>query len=428
MRRPAVRRGRGRRRRRAHVLAELRGADHEARGADRHGPLADAPVGGLEQRPVEQLLRAAEHQLVQVEGPDDRRQRGPELLADAAEDLGRALPVAAPSSRRRRRWGTARIVSRQPVREQAQRSPSGSTTTWPISPAAPRWPCSSEPPSTRPAPTPVPTRSTIRPPSPEAPKVCSPRTAVLASFATKTGTPSASARLAASGVSVQARLGASMTVPAASTTPGLPTPMPSTGRSVIAISAAASRCTSATAASPTAPSSGSSWRACTWPARLMTAPVIRSVADRSMPMMWVGVGGQPDQRRRLADPAPGRSAELLDQPVGDQLADQVGDGDPGQPAGAGQVGAARRALPEELLEQQRPVVATGVLLEELAAGPELPAHRRGRVTFVSSAHLHIPQAFRGNSPDCRRRRPVRLVPWPSAPRPHPGHVGRRPRR
>ena len=42
-------------------------------------------------------------------------------------------------------------------------------------------------------------------------------------------------RLAASGVSAQPRLGASMTVPSASTTPGLPTPTPSTGRSVSAI-------------------------------------------------------------------------------------------------------------------------------------------------------------------------------------------------
>src|SRR3954452_16123417 len=78
------------------VLAERRGADHEARGADRHGPHADAAVGGLQERAVEQLRRAAQHELVQVERPDDRRQRGAELLADATEDLGRVGTIGEP--------------------------------------------------------------------------------------------------------------------------------------------------------------------------------------------------------------------------------------------------------------------------------------------------------------------------------------------
>ena len=52
---------------------------------------------------------------------------------------------------------------------------------------------------------------------------------------------------------------------------------------------------------------------------------------------------------------------LVEQPLGDQVAHDVGDGDPGEPAGAGQVGPAGRAVPEEQLEQQRPVVTAGVL-------------------------------------------------------------------
>ena len=47
------------------------------------------------------------------------------------------------------------MVSRQPVLPQAQGAPAGSTTTWPISPAAQACPWTSAPPTTRPAPTPV---------------------------------------------------------------------------------------------------------------------------------------------------------------------------------------------------------------------------------------------------------------------------------
>ncbi len=280
---------------------------------------------------------------------------------------------------RRRRCGTARIVSRQPVREQAQRSPSGSTTTCPISPAAPRWPCSSEPSSTSPAPTPIPIRSTIRPPSPVWPKVCSPRTAVLASFATTTGRPRASARLVDSGVSVQARFGASMTVPPASTTPGLPTPMPSTGRSVIAIRSAASRCTRATASAPLAPSIAISWRACTSPSRLRTAPVIRSV------------GGQVDADDVRGVRRPGRPASAACRP-GCSAGAPSSSTRPSPTSSPTRSDTVTRVRPvvrarsarlagplaEQLLEQQRPVVAAGVLLEQLAAGPKRPAHRRGR--------------------------------------------------
>ncbi len=88
------------------------------------------------------------------------------------------------------------------------------------------------------------------------------------------------------------------------------------------------------------------------------------------------VGRDADQGRRLADPALDRGAELLDQALGHHLADQVGDRHPGQPGGPGQVGPARRTVAEQRLQQQRAVVPTGILLQQLAAGSQLPADRR----------------------------------------------------
>ena len=68
----------------------------------------------VEQRTVEQLERAAEDQLVQVEGPDHGRQRHAELDAD----LGQRRPGRRAASSRRSR-GAASTVSRQPRRPQA---------------------------------------------------------------------------------------------------------------------------------------------------------------------------------------------------------------------------------------------------------------------------------------------------------------------
>src|SRR5438094_14106 len=88
-----------------------------------------------------------------------------------------------------------------------------------------------------------------------------------------------------------------------------------------------------------------------------------------------GVGQQADQRRRLADLALGRHAELGEQTVGDERANQVGDGHPGETGDSGQVGAGRRTFREQVLEYQRTVVSPGVLLQQLAdraqwAGPD----------------------------------------------------------
>jgi hypothetical protein len=92
----------------------------------------------------------------------------------------------------------------------------------------------------------------------------------------------------------------------------------------------------------------------------------------------VGVRRQADERRGLADPAPCRGSELGDEAVGEHLADQVRHGHPGQPARAGEVGTAGRTLAEEVLEEQRAVVAARVLLEELAGGTQRAADGSGR--------------------------------------------------
>ena len=76
-------------------------------------------------------------------------------------------------------------------------------------------------------------------------------------------------------------------------------------------------------------------------------------------------------------PGPGPGSGLGEQPVGDQVTDDVGDGHAGQPAGAGQVGPAGRAVAEQQLQQQRPVVAAGVLREVPARGAQRPASRGG---------------------------------------------------
>ena len=94
-----------------------------------------------------------------------------------------------------------------------------------------------------------------------------------------------------------------------------------------------------------------------------------------------GLRGQLDQHRGLAHPALDRvswaSSLLGEQALGDQVADDVGDRHPGQAAGAGQIGPAGRAVAEQQLQQQRPVVPTGVLRKVPARRTQGPANRGG---------------------------------------------------
>ena len=98
--------------------------------------------------------------------------------------------------------------------------------------------------------------------------------------------------------------------------------------------------------------------------------------------MWCESAARPTSVGGLPTRDSAGAPSSVTKPVGEHLADQVGHRDPGQAAGPGQVGPARRALAEELLEQQRAVVAAGVLLEELALRTELAADRcvRGHIS------------------------------------------------
>ena len=182
----------------------------------------------------------------------------------------------------------------------------------------------------------------------------------------------------------QWRLCASRITPRPSTTPGVPTPTPSTGRS-------------AAIAQPLREADREAdrllaGRAVEW--HLGAGLDLPEEVDHRArhPVVWRqverhdvgGVGEQADERRRLADLALDRRAELAEQAVGDEPAYQVGDGDPGEAGGPGEVGAGRGSLGEQVLEKQRTVVAPGVLGEQLANR----AQRAG--THSACVHLTAP--------------------------------------
>ena len=183
---------------------------------------------------------------------------------------------------------------------------------------------------------------------------------------------------AASGVPCQPRLGASTTVPAASTTPGLPTPMPSTGR--VAASTSSRTSCGRGRRRPRRGGRREAGRARSWTVagEVDQRPGHDPVGRRGRrPTMWRGLGGQPTSTGGLPTRPWTGAADSVEQLLGDQAGDEVGDGHPGQPAGPGQVGPAGRAVAEQQLEQQCPVVATGVLREVLARGAQRPANRGG---------------------------------------------------
>ena len=131
----------------------------------------------------------------------------------------------------------------QPRRPQVQRAPSRLTTTWPISPAAPR-PIHGRPSRTMPPPTPVPQNTpSIERYGRPAPSSASASVATWTSLPSATRVPSALDSSSASGKlpSQSGRLRALVTVPcSASTSPGEPTPMPSS--SAVATAAASAAC------------------------------------------------------------------------------------------------------------------------------------------------------------------------------------------
>src|ERR671932_175021 len=203
----------------------------------------------------------------------------------------------------------------QPSRPQPQRSPPRRTTTWPISPAAPR-PVHGRPSSTIPPPTPVPqkTPSTDRYGRP-APSSNSASVATWTSLPRCARVPSAcsSASPSANSPSHPGRFRALATVPAfASTSPGEPTPTPASASvstpawcaaSVIAVAIAA-----ATSSGP--PSVGVGWR--DWPSPALPASTTTAwifVPPRSMPPRGAPFGvlmtghAMPMDRTRLELPS-----------------------------------------------------------------------------------------------------------------------------
>src|SRR3954449_650700 len=176
-----------------------------------------------------------------------------------------------------------------PRRPQPQRSPPIRTTTWPISPAAPR-PVHGRPPSTMPPPTPVPQNT----PSSEwygrpAPSSNSASVATWTSLPRCARVPSAcsSAAPRANSPSQFGRFRALVTVPArASTSPGEPTPTPASASvstpAWCAASVIAAAIVAATSSGP--PSVGVGWRA--WPSTALPASTTTAwifVPPRSMP-------------------------------------------------------------------------------------------------------------------------------------------------
>ena len=90
-----------------------------------------------------------------------------------------------------------------------------------------------------------------------------------------------------------------------------------------------------------------------------------------------------DEDRRLARTRCLPHAHLCDEPVGDELGDQVGDRHAGEAGLSGEVGAAHGALVEEGLQHERPVVAAGVLGEHLAALAQGPVRAEAAPGGVS---------------------------------------------
>ena len=79
----------------------------------------------------------------------------------------------------------------------------------------------------------------------------------------------------------------------------------------------------------------------------------------------------------LAHLALAADAELLDEPLGQQIGDQTGHRDARQAGAAGDVGTRGVADVEEVREDQRAVVRTGVLGENLAGGAQGPTDSPG---------------------------------------------------
>jgi len=87
-----------------------------------------------------------------------------------------------------------------------------------------------------------------------------------------------------------------------------------------------------------------------------------------------------DQRRGLAGSCVLALSELDDEALGDELRDEIGDRDPGEPGSARDIRSALRTGRVERLQHERPVVAACVLGEQLARRAERARTREDRRT------------------------------------------------
>src|SRR6202453_2389856 len=176
--------------------------------------------------------------------------------------------------------------SQQPRFPQPHSRPSGTTRTWPGSPAIPQRPRYSSPLTRMAAPIPVPTFTIITSSKPRAaPNLTSAQAEALASFSTTTSRPMRSSTRCFSGSSRQARCGAnSIVARSASTNPAAPSPIAVTSRS-----ASSSMTTSAMACSVCAGLAAGGERfslARIWPSA-STTPAATFVPPTSTPMARV---------------------------------------------------------------------------------------------------------------------------------------------
>ena len=213
----------------------------------------------------------------------------------------------------------------------------------------------------------------------------SPSAAAWASLATRTGSPRAAVSCGPRATWSRPRWAARTTTPSVSTTPGVATPTPSSGRSVCSgqlagdldgrrgEALAGQLLPRTLAKAPTATGDDLARQVDDGPTNLAGAEV---EAD-DVP----GVGDDGHQRGRLADRAGQRPPGLLDHPLVDQLPDHVGHGGGGEPAGSGEVGTAHRTDVEQRTKQQRTVLPSRVsrygLAPTLETGPSPRSCRTG---------------------------------------------------
>ena len=202
-------------------------------------------------------------------------------------------------------------------------------------------------------------------------------TAASASLATRTGRPVASRGASRSGTSVQPRLGAVRTVPSRSTTPGVPTPMPSTGSGDRAIVPSTSSRTTA-GSTPTALGRVDRCRALVPDEDVAVEVEHRGLeprGHREVDAEAVQTGAvEVDEGGALARARPARRCRGRGRGPLDELGDEVRDGHLRDADLPGQLGPARRAEALERLEHEREVLPAAVGGEHGRRWPHTARH------------------------------------------------------